>query len=109
MSKIDQIKTALSDPACESVGVIYIRDGVECRIKTYNKLMMSDVGLIDLEVKSFKVNHYKFDDLDVGDLVSCDGAIQTVISLESNGGFGLRSSAYIHSRHELVLLQKAKP
>lgn len=120
MSKLDQITAALGDPACESVTVKYLEidqkesQSIDLFSSVNQNNFLSSFGEF-LTVESFAVNHRKFDDLGVGDLVSSEdghGVIENIFTLNRKVyGYQILINDNVEdfARHELVLLQKAKP
>lgn len=109
MSQLDQIKTALSDSACESVDINIsgYPDSLYMELVNIENLDSID----DFEIESFEVNLREFEPLDVGDLVYTPYGNANIYRAS---GFAYLVKMcrpdlieQLFSRRQLVLLEKA--
>lgn len=127
MNKIDAIKNALSDPACESVTVTYKDENCMLRkeVKYETSYIFNKAQLIRgnysknlSEIESFQINHAQFPDIEEGDTVSTPHGIGEVWAVMSSGD---DSGIYVvgglevfegdeqyYTREQIVLLSKGK-
>lgn len=104
--KIEQIKSALRDPSCETVAINYWSNGQLRSANVPYRLRRVFSDEFAKSIKSFTVNHHQYPDIMEGDTVSCRdgiGVIDQFAGLYRYWVEGQDFSGEYH-RHELVLL-----